>query len=200
MPTDARPRFLTLLRSAVQEGTLVKLTLGKARSADPTLENLFVRPVTLKTGPHLAFVWRHATNDVAKNHPPAAALTLLEPLIGTDFLDAHLFTAAESAQLECQPDGSARLRVKKSPASAAPPAPHDRAKTHLIPADAPWLRALGVTNDRGQPREGMADKFRQIQKFAELLSHLLTEAGLDSSSSLNPRPSASSTWAPARAT
>ncbi len=188
MPTDARPRFLALLHTAVQEGTLVKLTLGKPRGADAKLKNLFVRPLTLKTGPHLAFVWRHATNDVTKNHPPAAALALLEPLIGTDFLDAHLFTAAESAQLECQPDGSARLRVKKSAAPAAAPAPHDRAKTHLIPADAPWLRALGVTNDRGQPREGMADKFRQIQKFAELLSHLLTEAGLDSSSSHVTRP------------
>jgi len=189
MPTDARPRFLTLLRTAVQEGTLVKLTLGKYRGADTTLKNLFVRPLTLKTGPHLAFVWRHATNDVTKNHPPAAALALLEPLIGTDFLDAHLFTAAESAQLECQPDGSSRLRVKKSSAPAAAPAPHDRAKTHLIPADAPWLRALGVTNDRGQPREGMADKFRQIQKFAELLSHLLTEAGLEAPASLPTHPS-----------
>ncbi len=188
MPTDARPRFLTLLRTTVQEGTLVKLTLGKYRGADATLKNLFVRSLTLKTGPHLAFVWRHATNDVTKNHPPAAALALLEPLIGSDFLDAHLFTAAESAQLECQPDGSARLRVKKSSAPAAAPTPHDRAKTHLIPADAPWLRALGVTNDRGQPREGMADKFRQIQKFAELLSHLLTEAGLDPSSPQATRP------------
>ena len=196
MSTDARPRFLTLLRTAVQEGTLIKLTLGKYRGADATLENLFVRPVTLKTGPHLAFVWRHATSDVAKNHPPTAALALIEPLIGTDFFDAHLFTAAESAHLECQPDGSARLRVKKSAAPAVAPAPHDRAKTHLIPADAPWLRALGVTNDRGQPREGMADKFRQIQKFAELLSHLLAEAGLDTPASLpthhstlDPRPS-----------
>ena len=190
MPTDARPRFLALLHTAVEEGTLVKLTLGKYRGADTTLKNLFVRPLTLKTGPHLAFVWRHATNDVTKNHPPAAALALLEPLIGTDFLDAHLFTAAESAQLECQPDGSSRLRVRKSPAPAAAPAPHDRAKTHLIPADTPWLRALGVTNDRGQPREGMADKFRQIQKFAELLSHLLTEAGLDVPASLPTHPSA----------
>ena len=187
MPTDARPRFLALLHTAVSDGTLVKLTLGKHRGADATLENLFVRPVTLKTGPHLAFIWRHATNDVAKNHPPAAALALLEPLIGRDFLDAHLFTAAESAQLECQSDGSARLRVKKSPAPAAPVAGHDRAKTHLIPATAPWLHALGVTNERGQPREGMADKFRQIQKFTELLSHLLAEAGLDGSPSSAPR-------------
>ena len=180
-PPDHRARFLGLLRAAVQDGSLVKLTLGKHRGADATLENLFVRPVTLKAGPHLALVWRHATRDVAKNHPPAAALALLEPLVGADFLDAHLFTPDATAQLECQPDGTARLHVKKTAAASSPAAPvagHDRAKTHLLSAQAPWLRALGVTNDRGQPREGMADKFRQIQKFTELLTHLLAETPL----------------------
>ena len=174
---DPRTRFLTLLHAAVADGTLVKLTLGKHRGADVTLQNVFVRPVVLKAGPHLAFVWRHATRDVTKNHAPTEALALLEPLIGADFLDAHLFTTSSSAQLECQPDGTARMRVKAS-APAAPAAAHDRAKVRPIPADAPWLRALGVTNDRGQPREGMADKFRQIQKFAELLGHLLADAPL----------------------
>lgn len=182
--SSSRDRFLDLVRHAIEEQTLTKLTLGKYRGADATLKNLFVRPVALKTGPHLTFLWRHATRDITKNIPPADALAQLDVLIGGDFLDAHLFTPGASAQLECQPDGSARLRTKQtgaaSPASAAPAAAHDRAKSHVIPAGAPWLRALGVTNDRGQPREGMADKFRQIQKFAELLSHLLAEAFPDS--------------------
>lgn len=97
---DARARFIVLLHAAVDEGTLVKLTLGKHRGADATLQNLFIRPVALKSGPHLTFVWRHATRDITKNLPPAAALATLEPLIGADFLDAHLFTDAETAQLE----------------------------------------------------------------------------------------------------
>ena len=182
MPSpSARDRFLTLLRPALAGGTLTKLTLGKHRGADRTLQNLFVRPVQLKSGAHFAFVWRHATRDVTKNYAAAEALQKLEPLIGGDFLDAHLFTASETAQLETQPDGSGRLKLKQvnAPATADPSrisAAHDRSKLHPIPADAAWLRALGVTNDRGQPREGMADKFRQIQKFAELLSHLLDEA------------------------
>ena len=180
----ARDRFLELLRSAVNEGTLVKLTLGKHRGTDTSLENLFVRPVVLKSGPHLGFVWRHATRDVTKNHPPTEALHILEPLVGGDFLDAHLFTHTQTAQFESKPDGAARIKVSAGSGSATPAArpagatnaSHDRAKSHLIPANAAWLRALGVTNDRGQPREGMADKFRQIQKFAELLSHLVDEA------------------------
>lgn len=175
---DARTRFLELLRDALTAGTLVKLTLGKCRGSDPTLRNLFARPVALKSGPHLALVWRHDTRDVTKNVTLADAAATLEPLIGSDFLDAHLFTSAVNAQLETQSDGAARLKTtRNSVAPVAAPTTHDRAKAHLIAAQAPWLRALGVTNDRGQPREGMADKFRQIQKFAELLSHLLPEAG-----------------------
>jgi hypothetical protein len=181
MQPSARDRFLDLLRAAVRDGTLVKLTLGKYRGGDSTLKNLFVRPVTLKSGPHLAFLWRHATRDITKNAAPEDAFGELDALIGADFLDAHLFTKTQNAQLETQPDGKARLKLSQvtdqSHADATPPM-HDRAKTHLIPANAPWLRALGVTNERGQPREGMADKFRQIQKFAELLSHLLDEAAL----------------------
>jgi hypothetical protein len=174
----ARDRFLELLHAAVRDHALTKLTLGKYRGADQTLRNLFVRPVPLKTGPHLAFLWRHATRDITKNHAPDAALATLDSLIGGDFLDAHLFTTTEQAQLETNPDGSARLKTKKiSPSPASAPA-HDRAKAHPIPASAPWLRELGITNDRGQPREGMSDKFRQIQKFAELLTHLFAEAKL----------------------
>ena len=176
---DARTRFIALLTSAVHDGTLVKLTLGKHRGADATLNNLFVRPVALKAGPHLSFLWRHATRDITKNHPPAEALALIEPLIGRDFLDAHLFTPAQNAQFETRADGTARLSVKTASVAPTPVADgHDRAKAHLIAGDAPWLRALGVTNDRGLPREGMAHKFRQIQKFTELLAQLLAEAGL----------------------
>lgn len=182
----ARERFLELLRTALQENSLTKLTLGKYRGADPTVKNLFVRPVALKSGPHLAFLWRHATRDVTKNHSLAEAPDLIDALLGRDFLDAHLFTATQQAQFESQPDGTARIKVLRisqatggAPLAAPKAAAHDRVKAHLISARAGWLRDLGVVNDRGQPREGMADKFRQIQKFAELLSHLLVEAGLN---------------------
>ena len=187
MPADARNRFIDLLRTAVHEGTLLKLTLGKPCGPDATLKNVFVRPVTLKAGAHFAFVWRHATRDITKNLPPDSALLEIERLLGAEFLDAHLFTSTQTAQLETKPDGQPRLKVGQVsrlrqgfsgqagltlPTSQA----HDRTKNHLIAADAPWLRALGVTNDRGRPREGMADKFNQIQKFAELLTHLIDEA------------------------
>jgi SAM-dependent methyltransferase len=177
----ARDRFLALLQTAVHDGTLVKLTLGKHRGADASLKNIFIRPVTLKTGPQLSFVYRHATRDITKNLQPKEALKLIAELLGTDFLDAHLFTPLQTVQLETPTDGKAHLSIKTATsAPAAAPAAHDREREYLIPPDAPWLRALGITNERAQPREGMAAKFRQINKFIELLSHLTAETTLPS--------------------
>lgn len=175
--SEARNRFLELVRAAAENGALRKLTLGRYRGREKDLRNVFVRPVRLKRGPHLSFVWRHATRDVTKNHAPEAAMAELERLIGTDFLDAHLFTDAETVQLECRSRGEARLTVAPAPAARAA-AGHDHVKARAIPADAPWLQALGVTSVSGRPVEGMAPKFRQIEKFAEILQHLMAETGL----------------------
>lgn len=176
---SALDRFLSMLRTAVEQGTLVKLTLGKYQGTDAGLKNVFVRPVSLKAGPHLSFVYRYATRDVTKNRTPAEALSELGSLAGKEFLDAHLFTPAQTAQLATGPDGTVRLHVKTATAAPMlPPEKHDRTRDYLISAEAPWLQALGVTNDRGVAREGMAPKFRQINRFVELLSHLSDEAPL----------------------
>ena len=184
-PPSPRDRFLALLAENIATGAFQKLTLGKPKkpAPDPTLQNLFVRPIALKSGPHLTFVWRRDTRDVTKNYLSAEALRQVDSLLSHVFLDAHLFTATQTAQLETQSEGTARLRVINVPPPASSAAPinpeaaatHDLPKHHPIPATAPWLRSLGITNEHGQPREGMADKFRQIQKFSELVSHLLSE-------------------------
>ena len=75
-PPDACARFFELLRDSVRDGTLVKLTLGGRRGADPTLRNIFVRPVSLKAGPRLSFVYRHDTRDITKNLGPSTDFSL----------------------------------------------------------------------------------------------------------------------------
>jgi hypothetical protein len=175
MKLSGRDQFIVLLREAVEGGALEKLTLGKPAGADPTLVNLFVRPISIRSGPHLAFVWRHTTKDITKNHRAQEALGLLESLIGADFLDAHLFTAAQSAQLETG-SGPPRLRVKALKKAPASPSGNDRKKNHPIDPKTPWLRALGVTDQSGRPLAAMRDKFRQIENFADILSHLLKES------------------------
>ena len=173
---SATDRLLELLRAAAQEGTLVKLTLGGPSGPDETLRSVFVRPVRLKTGPCLSFVFRHRTRDVTQNLTAAEALRQVEQLLARDFRHAHLFTTAQTAQWERREGHPPRLRLGPSRHAAPAPTAHDHSKARTIePRSSPWLHELGVTTREGAVCDGMAAKYRQINKFAEILSHLLAE-------------------------
>jgi SAM-dependent methyltransferase len=160
MPTPSAEKLLSLFREALVGGTLAKLTLGAYRGSDKGLENIFIRAVTIKDGPRLQFVYRYTTRDVTKNLTEKEALRRLAGYMEKDFGSAHLFTTEFSAQWK---RGSRRL-LTGLPRHEAPPAPvHDRPKQRAIAENTGWLRAL----------DAKPDKIRQIQKFVEILSHLI---------------------------
>jgi hypothetical protein len=176
----AREDFLRLLRESVADGSFVKLTLGRYRGADTTVRNLYARPVILRAGAHLSFVWHHATRDITKNHLPADGLQQLGLLIGSDFGTAHLFAMTQDAQLEFAADGAPSLKIMPHERTAPPAGAHDHAKERPIAASGSWLHALGVTTAAGVVRERMAGKFKQINRFVELLAPLVKAAPLPS--------------------
>jgi SAM-dependent methyltransferase len=175
---SASEEFFRLLNDSASNGTFVKLTLGRYHGADDTLRKLHVRPVVLRAGPHWSFTWHHATVDITKNHPPAEALTQIQALVGSDFGTANLFTTTQDAQLEFPSDGKAWLKVVAHEASALPSEKHDHKKARPIAPGSPWLQSLGVTTAGGLVREGMSAKFKQINRFVELLAPLVQEAPL----------------------
>ncbi len=160
MPTPVTEKILGLFREAQTGGSLVKLTLGAYRGRDKTMENLFVRPVKIKAGDRLQFVYRYTARDVTKNLSLTEAVTRITEHMQTEFGSAHLFTTELTAQWK---RGSRRLIIGAARHDALPVQSHDRPKQHLIADDAGWLRAL----------EAKPDKVRQIQKFVEILSHLI---------------------------
>jgi SAM-dependent methyltransferase len=172
---SGKARLATLLAQSVTDGTFVKLTLSGPVNPRLDLRNLLVRPVQLKAGPHLMFTFRHATKDVIKNYEPAEGARLLAEALETEFRNAHLFTTAGDHRLESRRDGSVTLQSTPPTHTTTLPAAHDRLKKRLIAPRTPWLRGLEVTDDRGEVREGMSAKFRQIQKFTEILDHLVSE-------------------------
>jgi hypothetical protein len=169
-------RFFEAVERAVHDGVLAKLTLGKHRGADATLQNVFVRPIQLRAGPRLSFVYRHTTRDETHNLALSEALALLRRLVPTEFRDAHLFTPLHTFQFSGDDDGGGKLRViAAKDAPKAPPPGHDRVKQRLVPEDAPWLRDLDVTTGPGVVRAQMVAKFRQINRFVELLTPLIED-------------------------
>jgi SAM-dependent methyltransferase len=179
MTDDARARFLLKLEEGWHAGTLVKLTLSQPRGAEAGLRNVYGRVVELREGRRFSLVWRYATRDVTKNLSLEEAVATLGALLGAELERAHLFTTTGDWQLRCDAAGRGTLKASRPAFAVAPPPEHDRERrTALDVEQAGWLRALGVTNAAGEARPGMAGKLRQIQRFVELLGHLLGEAGL----------------------
>jgi hypothetical protein len=176
-PPDAKQRWLELLAAAVRDGTFVKLTLSHPVGVDTSLKNVLVRPVALRAGQRLSFVFRHINRDITKNLTRDEGLAHIDRLLGAEFQAANLFTTGQSAQLDLRDGQKPRIVLGQPRHASAPATAHDRARKRLVdPKGSPWLHALGVTTAVGKVCAGMEAKFRQINKFVEILRPLLDRA------------------------
>ena len=172
---DSRARFVEKLRSTLADGSFAKLTLSSRRTPG-ALRNVYGRVIDLKGGRVLSFTLREATRDVTRNETFDAAANRVEAWMTGDFQEAHLFTTTGDWRWK---EGSA-LKASRPTFAAALPTSHDRPKIHAL-ANAPFLLKLGVTAADGTARPGMADKLRQVERFVELLGHLVDASPLAAS-------------------
>ena len=188
----ARERFFRLIETALAARQLVRLTLGRYRGPEADLEKVLARPVMLRGEPHLQLVWRHATRDITKNHPLAEVPALLDGLIATGaFENAHLHTRTQEAQFTVKTKGGrdrSLLRVGRASAPADDEGTdaaadtnaeeHNREKHRLLSLERPFWHDLGVTDAQHRLIPAMSRKWRQINRFVEVFSSALADAGL----------------------
>jgi hypothetical protein len=179
----ARERFLHLVRLALASGQFGKLLLsGPVGEEGDDVERLTVRTIELRGEPALSFLWRHRAKDITKNHAPEAGLAEIASLLGERFRNAHLHTATEEVQFAVSRKGRETLRVTRVDGSTeAAPAVHDKAKHRPLDMAHPVWSALGLTHlVKGEPAlvPAMARKWKQINRFVEILSAAVDEAGL----------------------
>ena len=170
-------RFHALLAQSLDGGQLARLVLAKPRAGGDDLQRLSARPLQLRGEPCLQLVYHHATRDITKNPPAAEALALVRELLGTRFAHAHLFTTEGEWQLSISKRGKVALaRHGQAAPAAAPPGGHDREKQRWLSLDEPFLHDLGVTDAQARLVPAMARKWKQINKFVEVIAHALERA------------------------
>jgi hypothetical protein len=179
---SARLEFIEKLRTALADGAFVKLTLSEPAGSDELLQNVYGRLVDLRGGSHLQLVYRHARKDVTKNVPVVEAVEVVAALVGEAFQRGYLFTT--SGDWQWRGPGEGTLKAKRASFTATPSPTHDRPK-HKALTNALWLTALGVTAPDGTARSGMADKLRQIERYVEILGHLVSSGPLREAKTVN---------------
>lgn len=168
-------QFIDKIESSVANGEFVKLTLGKPANRTQDMKNIYVRFIKLKEASMLSFTYRHTKKDVVNNHPIADGTKLIASVLGNNFLSGELFTTKENIQLKYNKKRVPKLYYHKPTMTSTPSESHDREKKRFIEAskDNVYLRSLGVIDQRGEVIKNMNDKFKQINKYIEIVDGLV---------------------------
>ena len=171
------------MQKALQNSTFVKLTLANYKGTEEHLQRISIRRVETKKGARLAFQFRHSTQDVVKNFEFGESVDHVAKHLEYGFRSAHLFTTESDFQLTI---GKKNARLVKSRPSfvSKPSTSHDREKRHLIDSSAYYLKELGITTDSGAIRTDQRDKWRQINKFVEIVDGLIRNSAMNDKTEL----------------
>ena len=163
-----------LLNDIFQNQTLTGLTLSKCE--DQTILRTTGRLIKLKDGVYLALEsFLSDGKAVHKNIPIRDAAQALLSLIPDQYKQANIRTTGGDCEIKVSKKGKVTVidRIRKENAAAAN-LDHNREKQYIIPADKPvdFLIALGVQDASGRIFDKKRSKFRQINRFLEMVADI----------------------------
>ncbi|MEL7122694.1 MAG: SAM-dependent methyltransferase [Bacteroidota bacterium] len=166
--------FFNYFEEAILGDYFVKLTLSKPISKAQLLKNIYIRPVLIRNEYHLSFLYRYTTRDEVKNYLPEDAFKEVELYLSNQFFIANLITLKADFQLKINKKRKTYLQKLAPSHEKLPPVNHDKQKSRFIEAtNNPYLQALGITNKQGEVLKQGQKKYKQINKYIEILDGLL---------------------------
>ncbi|TAF58394.1 MAG: SAM-dependent methyltransferase [Oscillatoriales cyanobacterium] len=174
MNINTQEQFELILGSSIENQEFIRLTLGKYRGKEDGLTKI---------------TYSYKTKEIVKNHLISEGIDLIKTLAGSDFLSIRLFSLTQDVQLEYGKAQNPKLKFIKptftNPVDTAPQE-HDRKKKRYIASENNiYLTALGITNSQGNIVKTMEDKFRQINKFVEIINGLIESSRLAAKSHIS---------------
>ena len=162
-----------LIERLIGESLLNQAVLSHpVRKADGAATKVRVKPVTLKGTLHYQFAYTVGPKELHENFEPDAAADKLAGSLSGEFRQGLLQTAEGDYQVLVSKKGKASiLKHKATKPAPSPSLAHDRKKSYLLREGEPaaFLVELGVMNAEGKVFAAKYDKFRQINRFLEMV-------------------------------
>jgi SAM-dependent methyltransferase len=138
------------------------------------VSKISARKIHLKDGERMQLTYFRGAQQTHANLALDDALGSCCELIESQFEKLHIFSVAADVVVKRQRDG--RLAWRTAPPTKVPDEQsHNRRKQYLIPEDVPcpFLVEIGVMNRDGRVLAAKYHKFRQINRFLELVDDIL---------------------------
>lgn len=161
-----------ILTYVIQNKCLRKLTLSKC--TDSNILRATGRLIEIKKSVYLALETFYTNGKVQqKNIPVCDAPEAISQLIPSLYKQMNLTTTNGDCEVKVSKKGKVTVidRIKRDTAEAVDLS-HNRQKQYIIPADKPvdFLIALGVQDPAGFIYDKKRSKFRQINRFVEIVA------------------------------
>ncbi len=176
MPATPMAQLLDLIALAAQKGVLRRVACSKSRAVDrirATLTPRIIggRPMLQLETFHTDNKAKHLNIDIGDTETIASELSLYSQI--------NLLTALPGGdcELKCSKEGKQTLLrggkllslLQNATETVAPAATNDRQKQRILSGNEPFLQALDVSDKNGRVYDKKQSKFRQINRFLELL-------------------------------
>ena len=179
---NQEPKYLQDILLSIESQSFIKLTLSNKRKKIADLKNVFIKPVLLKNVVKLSFVYRYPTKDITKNFDIKDAIILVEKMMQDEFYNADLFTTSEETHIAIQKNES--IKIIKKPSTLGikeQTTQHDKEKIRVIKTtNSVYLKELGITTAEGLVKKDMQDKFKQINRYVEIIEGIIKDHNFSS--------------------
>lgn len=164
--------FVAFLRDTLTNKELLACSLSKLRSKETPYDKVSVRPLKLKGELVYQVTYHYGTKELHENLNPEQTEERIGHLMAQVFRQGHFFTPQADWQVLVSKKGAIKM-LRHSPTRRVEDVDlvHNRTKKYILEEGTPYpfLVELGVMNPSGKVLAKRYHKFRQLNKYLEVV-------------------------------
>ncbi len=165
-------KVFDILEEVINNEKIIYAVFSNVRKGiDKEFNKLKIKPVVVKNERLLQFEYEYDKKVKHENLNNVQAIDIAFGLAKTYFKQAMIYTLDADYQILVSKKGVPKI-LKKAPSRNTFDLSHNRKKNYIIEENKPcnFLHALGVMTEQGKVINKKYDKFRQINRYLEMVS------------------------------
>ena len=163
--------LLAKLKEVLEAGISIKMSFSKPRN-NGELKKINIDPYLSDGEIKYQMRYTYATKDEVRNIDKNEIVGVVDNIVNEIMYNA-LFQSVEGDFQILQNKKNFKIIPSKTATKIDPRDSHDRKKNYLIRPDRKYLALLGISSESGNVFNHTQKKFRQINKYVELLSKMI---------------------------
>lgn len=171
MKTKEKPDVLfSLFQEITDSGKMIKTVFSRKRRKSDKCSRVLIRPVSRRDSLSYQIEYTYEKKVTHKNITPGEVAEEAFDLAVSKFKQINIITADEEIQVLANKPEKPRI-TRTCILHDAPDLSHDKKKNYVIPEGRPcdFLIHLGVMDEKGKVYKKHYSKFRQINRFLEIV-------------------------------